>query len=195
MTARLPPLDADAAASAAASCGVPAALGDLNVFRVLLAHPRLARNLSDLLLTLLSGDHLDARLRELAILRVGWVTASVYEWTQHWHLAPGFGVDADDAAAVRDGPDHPRFGPAERAVLAATDQTLATGAVSAATWQACRRHVSQDQRALLELVGTIGVWRTLSELLRSLEIPLEEDVAPWPPDGRRPDGASVAQLH
>ncbi|MFP8876864.1 MAG: carboxymuconolactone decarboxylase family protein, partial [Myxococcota bacterium] len=35
----------------------------------------------------------------------------------------------------------------------------------------------------LELLGAIGTWRFVSQLLRSLEVPLEEGVAPWPPDG------------
>ena len=30
----------------------------------------------------------------------------------------------------------------------------------------------------------IGAWRTVSRLTRSLEIPLEEGVGSWPPDGR-----------
>ena len=38
-------------------------------------------------------------------------------------------------------------------------------------------------RELLELVVAIGNWRLFSSLLRSLEVPLEEGVAPWPPDG------------
>jgi hypothetical protein len=32
---------------------------------------------------------LDPRLRELVIMRIGWLTASDYEWTQHWRVAQG----------------------------------------------------------------------------------------------------------
>jgi hypothetical protein len=39
---------------------------------------------------------------------------------------------------------------------------------------------------LIELVVAIGNWRLFSSLLRSLEIPLEDGVAPWPPDGKPP---------
>lgn len=76
-------LSADAAAAAAEKVGVPAQLARLNIFRVLLLQPNAAKAVSDLLLELLSGRALDHRLRELVIMRVGWVSASDYEWTQH----------------------------------------------------------------------------------------------------------------
>lgn len=183
--ARVPMLSADEAREAAEEAGLPAYMADLSVFRVLLRHPTLARALNDLLSTLLFGAALDARLRELVILRIGWRTASVYEWTQHWRVAEGLGVPPEDAEAVRDPDAHPGFGDAERAVLRAVDETLAGGAISAETFEACRKHVGDD-RALLELVAAIGNWRMFSSLLRSLEVPLEEGVEPWPPDGREP---------
>lgn len=180
--ARLSPAEAAAAAEAA---GIPAYMADLSVFRVLLHHPALARALNDLLATLLWRGALDARLRELVIMRIGWVTASEYEWTQHWRVAKGIGMTDDDILGVRDWPAHRGFGPAERAVLAATDETLATGTISAATWAACAEHVGGAD-ALVELVVAIGHWRMYSSLLRSLAVPLEEGVQAWPPDGRRP---------
>ena len=107
-------------------------MADLSVFQVLLRHPSLARALNDLLTALLWRGRLDARLRELVIMRIGWVTGSLYEWTQHWRVATGLGVVEADLVAVRDWKAH-GFGPAERAVLAATDETLATGTISADT--------------------------------------------------------------
>jgi hypothetical protein len=86
---------------------------------------------------------------------------------------------------VRDWRGFAGFGAAERAVLAATDETLETGSISAATWRSCETALGSAEN-LLELVAAIGNWRLFSSLLRSLEIPLEEGVAAWPPDGRRP---------
>ena len=68
---------------------------------------------------------LDARLRELVIMRIGWATGSVYEWTQHWRVALQLGVDEADVLAVRDWRSSDRFGPVERAVLAYTDGLVA----------------------------------------------------------------------
>lgn len=182
----MPRLDADVARAAAAAAGVPAMMADLSVFQVLLRNQKVAKALQDMLSALLWQGELDARLRELVIMRLGWATGSVYEWTQHWRVATGLGIPAEDLVAVRDWRAHGGFGPAERAVLAATDETLETGTISAATWADCERHVGGPAE-LIELVVAIGNWRLFSSLLRSLDVPLEDGVEPWPPDGRSPD--------
>jgi alkylhydroperoxidase family enzyme len=184
--ARVPRLSAQEATAAAADAGVPEYMANLNVFRVLLRHPGLARAVNDLLSTMLWHGALDARLRELAIMRIGWLTASDYEWTQHWRVALGLGVSEDDLLGVRDWPAHEAFGEPERAVLAATDDVVRDGAVSAQTWAACARELGADPAVLIELVTAIGTWRMVATLLHSLEIPLEDGVASWPPEGQPP---------
>lgn len=183
---RLPLLPLDEAKAATVVAGIPEITADLNIFRIWLHHPKLARWFSDLLMGLLWEGRLDARLRELVIMRLGWATASDYEWTQHWRIAGHLGVSESDLLGVRDWQAHDGFGAAEQAVLAATDETLAEGAVSAATWHACVEHVSDDPQVLLELLAAIGTWRMVSGILRSLEVPLEDGVESWPPDGGAP---------
>jgi len=179
---RIPLLPVEDAKKAAAELGVPGAIAELNVFRILLRQPKLAKSVNDLLMSLLFGGDLDARLRELIIMRIGWVTGSVYEWTQHWRVALQLGVAESDLLAVRDWRAHTHWSEADRAILAATDETLESGCVSAVTWADCARHLP-GETAQLELLGAIGTWRMISQILRSLEVPLEEGVAPWPPDG------------
>lgn len=185
--ARVPRLARADAEAAAREAGVPEVMAGLSVFQVLLRHPRLAAAVNQLLSVLLFGGRLDARLRELVIMRIGWLRGSDYEWTQHWRVARSLGVAEEDLTAVRDGPSHPRFGPAEAAVLSAVDDTVRTGGISAATWAACRRHLGQDHQVLLELVAAIGTWSMIADMLASLEVPLEDGVASWPPAGRPPD--------
>lgn len=184
--ARIPRLSEGDAKRAATGAGVHEHMATLSVFQVLLRHPRLAAAVNQLLSALLFDARLDARLRELVIMRVGWLTGSEYEWTQHWRVARSLGVAEADLLAVRDGPSHHAFGPTERAVLAATDETLTLGAITAATWEACRRHLGGDAQTLLELVAAIGTWRMIACVLLSLEVPLEDSVDGWPPDGRTP---------
>jgi alkylhydroperoxidase family enzyme len=172
----------------AAKAGVPAELADRNVFRLLLRRPALAKAVNDLLVSLLFGGVLDDRLRELVIMRIGWATGSNYEWTQHWTVAQAaFGCDADDLLAVRNWRSAERFGEAERAALAATDETLETGTLSEETWALCERHLGGAEECI-ELVAAIGAWRLISQLARSFEVPLEEGVDSWPPDGIAPSG-------
>ncbi len=188
-TPRIEMLSLEAARKAAEQAGVPGQAADLSIFRVLLQNPALSRWFADLLFGLLFRGKLDVRLRELVIMRLGWTTGSVYEWTQHWRIATQFGIPEADLLAVRDWRGSKTLGHADRAVLAATDETLETGAISKDTWSLCERHVG-GREELLELVAAIGTWRLVSSLLRSLDIPLEEGIEPWPPDGRRPDAAN-----
>jgi len=186
---RVPLLGAQESQDAAASVGVPEALAALNVFRLLLRRPRTAKATSDLLLSLLFGGELEDRLRELVIMRIGWATGSDYEWTQHWKIAlEQFGLEREELLAVRDWRESGAFDAADRAVLQATDETLATGTISPATWADCEAQLG-SVNACVELVVALGAWRLISQLTRSLRIPLEVGVASWPPDGLRPPTA------
>jgi alkylhydroperoxidase family enzyme len=181
-------LGLDEARAAADRVGVPSGMADLSVFRVLLRHEDLAARVDGLLHQLLWNGVLDARLRELVIIRIGWRQGSMYEWTQHWRVARMLDIPEEDLVAVRDWYSSSRFGPADRAVLAATDETLDAGAISSRTWSELEATVPDD-RARLEVVIAIANWTMFAQLLRSLEVPLEEGVAPWPPDGAFPEQA------
>lgn len=185
MTPRVPMLALEESRKAAEQVGLPVAFAELNIFRVLLRQPVLAKGVADMLVALLFRSALDARLRELVIMRLGWATGSDYEWTQHWRVALQLGVSEEDLLALREWRSSDRFGSAERAVLSATDEVLASGQVSAETFAECRSHLGGDQE-LLELTASITWWRAISTLLRSLEIPLEEGTESWPPDGATP---------
>jgi alkylhydroperoxidase family enzyme len=187
---RVVPLGSDAASRAAAEAGVVRPLAELEVFGVLLHRPPVARAVQDLLLSMLGRGRLDPRLRELAIMRIGWVTGSVYEWTQHWRIARDVGVPEADLLALRaDWRAHDGFAAADRAVLGATDDVLATGAVGDAAWAAVEAALPDDA-ARVELAVVIATWRMVATLLQTLRVPLEAGVAPWPPDGRSPGGPS-----
>ena len=186
---RVEPLAPEAARTIARDVNMLAPFAELNIFRVLLHRPKTAKALSDLLVSLLFQGVLDARLRELVILRIGWTTGSDYEWTQHWRIAQEtVGCTPDDLLAVRDWRASARFGEAERTVLAATDELLATGTLDDARFAECVRRLGRD--ATVELVAAVGTWRLVSKLTRALAIPLEDGVASWPPDGAAPGAAA-----
>ena len=189
MTADAPRIDLlslEEAANAAGSAGISEQMAPLSVFRVLLRHPAVAGELASTLTTLLfRGNKLDARLRELIIMRIGWRTGSAYEWTQHWRVARGLDIPETDLAASRDWRGAANLSEADRAVLQATDDTLDQGMISDAAWEACCLHLATEAERI-ELVVAIGNWTMFSQLLKSLRIPLEDGVEAWPPDGHAP---------
>lgn len=182
-SARIELLSADDAKQAAEAAEVPAPFADLNVFRVLLHRPRTAKAMSDMLLSLLFGGEFDDRLRELVIMRIGWKTGSNYEWTQHWPIAQDqFGCSEDDLLALRDWRSASCFGEVEKTVLSAVDELLETGNLAQASFDKCFEALGRD--ATIELVASVGTWSMVSKIAKSLDIPLEEGVASWPPDGQ-----------
>lgn len=157
-----------------------------NAFRSLAHHPDLVRQLYGLLTMLATRNKLDARLRELMIMRIAWTTGSEYEWFQHYRIATTqAGLTPEEVVAVRDWRKSALLGQAERAVLAAVDDTREYGKVSDAVWAECEQAL-REPAVLIEMVVAIANWIMFSQLLQSLRVSLEEGATPWPPDGKRP---------
>lgn len=187
MAPKIETLSMEESISRAKEVGVVEQIAELNVFRTLLHHPKVAKVVNDLLLTLLfDGNKLDARLRELLIMRIGWHTGCDYEWTQHWHIALKFGCTEEELEAVKDWRNADCFNDADKAVLAATDETLEDGKISDATWAACEVTL-KDPAIIIELNVAIGTWRLISQFARSANLELEEGVDSWPPNGLAPN--------
>jgi alkylhydroperoxidase family enzyme len=153
-----------------------AVLPPLNIFRMLPHAETLTRGFVGLGTAILSRAALDARLRELVILRVGARSPAAYEWQQHVPIARTVGATDDEIAAVaRDTPDAPSFGPRERALLRLTDELLATPRASDATLAAMRAEFSD--RELCEAILTIGYYMMVARLLETTGVDLEADSA------------------
>jgi alkylhydroperoxidase family enzyme len=182
---RLSPLDLAEADRLCRERGMDPFLAKSDVWSRVLRHPPVAQAVSAQLYHLLGKGSLGARLRELVIMRIGWTTGSVYEWTRHWPISTKVGITAAEIIALRDWRNG-SFGTADRAVLAATDDTLRDGRISAESWSACAAVLSTEH--LVELTAVIGNWHMISHLLRSLAIPLEPGAMHWPPDGKAPFG-------
>ncbi len=186
---RIAMLSIEDAKKAAIAEGIPEAMAPLSIFRILLKNPPLAREVGNTLnMLLFKGNQLDGRLRELIIMRLGWATGSNYEWTQHWRVAVGMNIPEDVILAVKDWKNSKILTDADKAVLQATDDILQHGAISDAAWKECVKHVP-NEAAQLEIVASIGNWRMISQILLSLQVPLEEGVMSWPPHGEKPANA------
>ena len=185
-TCRVDILPLEEAREAANEVDMIPAFAELNIFRVMLQRPKTAKALSDLLVSLLFGGELDDRLRELLIMRIGWSTGSDYEWTQHWKIARDqFGCSDQDLLELRgDWRKIGHFGDDERTLLAAVDALLEAGTLSADMTKKCVDRFGQN--STIELVTAVGCWRLVSKLANTLQIPLEEGIDSWPPDGKRP---------
>ena len=182
MASRVPMVSLERARELGDAMGMPARRTQSEAFRVVANNPGVARVAFGQLMQLLENNKFDTRLRELMIMRIGWVTGSAYEWTQHWRVATTAGIPPDDILAVRDWHKSDRLAAADKAILAATDECLAGQSISDATWAEVARHVT-DPAHQVEFIIAMGNWMGFSLLFRTLRIPLAEGIAVWPPDG------------
>jgi alkylhydroperoxidase family enzyme len=189
MTPRVPMVSLERAHELGEAMGMPARRTQSEAFRVLANNPGVARVAYNQLIQLLENNKLDTRLRELMIMRIGWVTGSAYEWTQHWRVATTAGIPPEDILAVRDWRNSERLTAADQAILAATDECLAGKSISDAAWAEVAKHVT-DPGQQVEFIIAMGNWMMFSLLFRNLRIPLAEGVMVWPPDGLASPGAT-----
>ena len=182
MTSRVPMVPLERARVLGEAMGLPARRTQSEAFRVVANSPGVARVAFAQLLQLLENNRFDTRLRELMIMRIAWVTGSAYEWTNHWRVATTAGIPPEDVLAVRDWRNSSRLNAADKAILAATDESLAGKSISDATWAEVAKHIT-DPAEQVEFIVAMGNWLMFSMLFRNLRIPLAEGVTVWPPDG------------
>ena len=182
MTARVPMVSLERARELGEAMGMPAQRTQSEAFRTVANNPGVARVAFGQLMQLLENNKFDTRLRELMIMRIGWVTGSGYEWTNHWRVATTAGHPPEDILAVRDWRNSGRLTPADQAILAATDECLAGKSISDAAWAEVAKHVT-DPGQQVEFIIAMGNWMMFSLLFRNLRIPLGEGIMVWPPDG------------
>lgn len=135
--------------------------------------PRLA----DLLLSILSQQRLDKRLRELAILRVARLRGAAYEWDQHVGISHAAGVTAAQRDAIEAGRiDADCFDPLERLVLEATTELAETSTLSRSTFD--RLSARLPPRETIELLLAAGVYEALAKLMNALALESKGPIDP-----------------
>jgi alkylhydroperoxidase family enzyme len=135
---------------------------------------------------LLSSLELDARVRELVILRVGVLSGAEYEWAQHEPIALAVGASRDEVEAVRRG-ELGAFGELEQAVLRFTEEVVRDVRASDATLAAVREHLSP--REVVELLLVIGQYMLVARVAETSGIEIDEGgTAVTDAAGRRPRG-------
>jgi alkylhydroperoxidase family enzyme len=170
---RLAPLRPDELDEQQAELMAPVGGPAVNIFATLVRHPGLYRRWMAFGGKLLAG-RLPPRDRELLILRTGWRCGSEYEWAQHVVIGRASGLDDAEIARVKAGPDAPEWSEWDAVVLRAADELHDDSVVSDATWAALSARY--DERQLIEVPMVVGQYHLVSFTLRSLGVPLEDDL-------------------
>lgn len=146
---------------------------DINLHKLLAHNPAAARAFGTLGSYLRHGTTLDARLRELVILQIGWQARSPYEWSHHIRIGYDFGVtDADIAALIAESRgEASALEPLARLCLQAARE-IHDGAIAPATFAGLAAQL--DPASLTDLVLTASFYCAVVRLLASFGIEVEE---------------------
>ena len=148
---------------------------NINLYRALVNSPDAARSFSGLGRYIRFHSRLDPRLREMAILQVGYVTRSPYEFSHHIKIGREFGVTDDDIRAIEADTkgQATNLSALARAVLRAARELAAQPNLSDATFAELKKGFNNEQ--LVDLLLTISFYCAVVRLLAALQIDVEED--------------------
>lgn len=141
-----------------------------NLHKLLVNSPEMARAFSGLGGYIRNRSKLDARLRELAILQVGWLEKSEYEFTHHVKIGREFGVtDVDIEGLMAETAGQPsKLEPLAKAVLRGAREMVRDLAMSDATFAEIRKELSNEH--MVDLVLTIAFYCAVVRVLATMQI-------------------------
>ncbi|MCJ2187631.1 carboxymuconolactone decarboxylase family protein [Novosphingobium beihaiensis] len=116
-------------------------------------------------------------LRELALLRLGWLVQSQFVFSQRCKIARSCGVTQDQIDAIPAWPVSDLFSPAERAVLAYTDAlTVLDARVPDQLFNALKQHLTAEQ--IVDLTHAVNQYIGYAKMSRAFMV--EFDTRPDP---------------
>ena len=148
-----------------------------SISTALLAHsPNGTRALNGLGNFIRHESRLDPRLREMAILQVGYLARSPYEYSHHVKIGREFGVSDDDIRAIADETEGrpSKLDPLAKTVLRAAREMTTGLAISDATFAELRQGL--DNERLTDLVLTIAFYNAVVRILATLQIDVETSI-------------------
>jgi alkylhydroperoxidase family enzyme len=148
---------------------------NINLHRLLVHSPIATRAWHKFAHFIRHESRLDPRLRELAILQVGYLERSPYEYSHHIKIGREFGVSDDDIRAIADETEGrpSTLDDLSKAVLRAAREMTHGLSISERTFQ--ELHQSLDNERLMDLVLTIAFYNAVVRILATLQIDVEDE--------------------
>ncbi|HZZ34082.1 MAG TPA: carboxymuconolactone decarboxylase family protein, partial [Caulobacteraceae bacterium] len=143
-----------------------------NIYRTLANHPPAMKAFLGWGGYILGGGNtLPDRERELAILRVGWLSRAGYEWVAHVRIGKNTGLTDAEIEAIKQGSSAPGWSEADREILKGVEELHADRFITDATWAALAARWRREQ--VMDLVYTVGQYTQVCMILNSFGIQLD----------------------
>ena len=142
----------------------------INLTRLLVNSPGMARAFHGIGGYIRNKSTLDSRLRELAILQVGWMEKSEYEFTHHVKIGKEFGVTDEDIQNLfleTEGKPS-KLEPLAKAVLRGAREMVRDLAMTDATFAEIKKDLSNEH--MTDLVLIIAYYCAVVRVLATMKI-------------------------
>ena len=148
---------------------------DIALYKALAHSPGALKNLNAFGGYIRHKSTLDPKLRELAILQVGWLARSPYEWSHHVKIGHDFGLTDGDIRAIAEETDGraSALDPLAKLVLLAAREMTRDLTMSDATFAALGAHLSREH--MVDLTLTIAFYNAVVRVLATLQIDVEPE--------------------
>jgi alkylhydroperoxidase family enzyme len=122
-----------------------------------------------------TGTQLDPALREVVMLRVGYLSGASYVLQQHEATARTLDITDEQITAIRQGGPQPEIlSKQQQAVVDFTDDVVKNVRASDKTLSVVRQFLSD--RTVADLVFLIGCYMTISRYMETMGVPLEPNL-------------------
>ena len=148
----------------------------LNVIKLIANCPQMGPEYFRFAGSVLRGENVPQKLRELATLRVGNLTGADYEFLHHIPLGVSAGLTRKQIDEMGKWQESSLFDEQERIVLRYTDEITRDNSVSDQTFSKLREFFSEHD--IVELTLVIGYFIMLCRILVALRLELEPGFSP-----------------
>ena len=148
----------------------------------MLRHPALAKAFLTFNNHIATASTVSKRVREILILRIGWLRRSEYEFVQHLILGRSAGLTDAELDRITLGADAPGWSPEDADLVRAADELHADAYIQDATW--ARLSARYDTAQLLDIIFAVGCYDLLAMVFNTARVAVEPGVEPLNPDMR-----------
>jgi 4-carboxymuconolactone decarboxylase len=145
----------------------------------MLRHPALAKAFLTFNNHIATASTVSKRVREILILRIGWLRRSEYEFVQHLILGRRAGLTEAELERITRGPDAPGWSPEDADLVRAVDELHADASIKDATW--ARLSARFDTAQLLDIIFAVGCYDLLAMVFNTARLAVEPGVEPLDP--------------
>jgi alkylhydroperoxidase family enzyme len=145
---------------------------DLPALEIMIRHAELYKAHMEVARKYLSDCEIGVRDRELAILRIGWLSQAPMEWASHVKISKRNGVTAQEIEWAIEGSSAAGWSQRDRAIVRAMEELHFDSMITDETWAELQEFF--NDKKLIELVILAGQYKTVAYYQNSLRLPLPE---------------------